>query len=140
MTYSIIEQCNSTNNFLSVVGGSIKVENAATLPQHLRQMIINNKSGIIIALQRDEMARRNGLLIGITGTLCTRLISRKSAIYLELINDQWEAWRETYESNRQRSINTKAIAMGKTFDYTLNEVKRYMDYIKNYSNPPFIPQ
>ncbi|KGR77689.1 hypothetical protein CD33_02425 [Ureibacillus sinduriensis BLB-1 = JCM 15800] len=83
------------------------------------------------ALEHDEMARVNGLLIGITGLLYTCSVNRNSAVYIELINNEWVAWSETYESHkRNKYIKSKTIASGSTFEYVLSKLKRYLENIK----------
>jgi hypothetical protein len=78
----------------------------------------------------DNQAKAAGFMIGLPGELYTLSLSRSSAVYIEQIEDEWQAWRETYQKGRKRAINEKTIATGTTFDYVLMKAKGYFDYIE----------
>lgn len=125
----LLSECYGLGNFLSVEGGNILIENAATLPRHLREQIIQNKTELIAALNNDEEAKQSGLMIGRSGLLYTLTVSRHSSAYIEFIDGKWIAWRETYRPGNSTAISTKDIARGNTFGYVLAEFKKYTDYV-----------
>lgn len=85
-------------------------------------------------MKSDEMtmdlkAKECQLIVGIPGTLYYRSVSRYSTAYIELINNEWHAWRETYQDGRTLAVNTKTIAQASTFDYVLKKVEKYFNYL-----------
>lgn len=83
----------------------------------------------------DKETKKFGLITGISNEIYFCSISYVSTVYLELINDNWVAWRETYQPNTNQLKHYKLIANGE-FDYVLSRTKNYLNYItKNRSNP-----
>lgn len=83
----------------------------------------------------DIETKKIGLITGISNEIYFCSISHVSTVYLELINDNWVAWRETYQPNTNQLKHYKLIANGE-FDYVLSRTKNYLNYItKNRSNP-----
>lgn len=79
---------------------------------------------------KDEKAKQAGFLVGLSGELYTKSLGKNSAVYIEEINNQWEAWRETYIQGKSTPISYRVIASFKEFDYVLLKAKRYFDYIQ----------
>lgn len=78
----------------------------------------------------DEKARQAGFMIGLSGELYTKSLWKNSAVYIEKVNNQWEAWRETYIQGKSTPISYRVIASFKEFEYVLLKAKRYFDYIQ----------
>lgn len=68
-------------------------------------------------------------MIAIPGELYTATLSSASSIYVERIEDRWQAWRETNYPHQRKRIRSKIIASGKTFEFVLLKVKQYLDNI-----------
>lgn len=77
----------------------------------------------------DDKAKEIGLIIGIPNTIYCYTVSRHSIAYMELYNNQWVVWRETYQVGRRKAISYKTIAQSNTFDYALLQFKKYIDYL-----------
>ena len=76
----------------------------------------------------DRQAKRIGLITGISDEIYFCSISHVSTVYLELINDKWIAWRETYQTNTNQLKHYKLIASGE-FSYVLSRTKDYIIYV-----------
>lgn len=76
----------------------------------------------------DRQAKRIGLITGISDEIYFCSISHVSTVYLELINDKWIAWRETYQTNTNQLKHYKLIASGE-FSYVLSRTKNYIKYV-----------
>jgi hypothetical protein len=69
-------------------------------------------------------------MIGISGVLYTQSLSKHSAVYIEMVDGEWQAWRETYQNGRKKAVSVKIIAKGTTFEYVLLKARGYFDYIE----------
>lgn len=76
----------------------------------------------------DRQAKRIGLITGISDEIYFCSISHVSTVYLELINDKWIAWRETYQANTNQLKHYRLIASGE-FSYVLSRTKKYIKYV-----------
>lgn len=83
----------------------------------------------LIESDYDMAAKEIGLMIGIPETLYMWTVSRFSTAYMEFWNEEWFVWRETYREGTKKSISLKLIARGNTFDYTLMQFEKYINYI-----------
>lgn len=79
---------------------------------------------------KDEKAKQAGFMVGLSGEIYTKSLWRNSAVYIEKVNDQWEAWRETFVPGKSTSISYRVIARFKEFDYVLLKAKRYFEFIQ----------
>ncbi|EGQ1767017.1 TPA: pathogenicity island protein [Staphylococcus pseudintermedius] len=77
----------------------------------------------------DEQAERIGLIVGISEEIYFCSISYVSQVYVELINNDWVAWRETFIPNTNKRKSYKTLAVGE-FELVLARVKNYLKYIK----------
>lgn len=125
----LLSRCEREGNSLSLEGDGIRVENIALLPDRLKKEIITNKDELINVLKRDLLARENGILIGIPGTLYTWTISRFTFAYVEYVGGEWIATRETYKQGVRTVKSHKVIARGNTFEYVFNEFVGYKNFI-----------
>lgn len=128
--YKIIQSSQNIGCGLSAEGENIRVENINRLSGLLRQYIKENKQQLIRCLIMDEKARKKGFVVGIQGTLYTKTFSRNSAVYIERVRSQWQAWREVYQEGRNTALRVKVIATGSTFEYVLNKAANYFDFIE----------
>lgn len=76
----------------------------------------------------DKETKKIGLITGISDEIYFCSISHVSTVYLELINDKWIAWRETYQTNTNQLKHYKLIASGE-FSYVLSRTKDYVKYV-----------
>lgn len=76
----------------------------------------------------DKETKKIGLITGISDEIYFCSISHVSTVYLELINDKWIAWRETYQTNTNQLKHYKLIASGE-FSYVLSRTKNYIKYV-----------
>jgi len=125
----LLSRCEREGNSLSLEGDGLRVENIAQLPADLKNEIIANKNELIKALNRDLLARENGILIGIPGTLYTCTISCNTIAYVEYVDGEWIATRETYKRGVRTTSSHKVIARGNTFEYVFNEFVGYKNFI-----------
>lgn len=82
-----------------------------------------------IEINYDKQAEKLGLIVGITEEMYFCSISRVSAVYVELVNNNWVAWRESYIPNTNRRTSYKLIAQG-SFDLVIARTKNYLKIIK----------
>lgn len=125
----LISRCEREGNSLSLMGDGIRVENIAQLTDRLKKEIITNKGELINVLKRDLLARENGILIGIPGTLYTFTINRNTIAYVDCVDGEWIATRETYKRGVRTATSHKVIARGNTFEYVFNEFVSYKNFI-----------
>lgn len=76
----------------------------------------------------DKKAKKTGLLIGISGVIYFKSISRVSDVYLESINEKWVAWRERFTPGNQLN-EIKVIAEGESFDYAISKLEKYLNFV-----------
>lgn len=80
----------------------------------------------------DDRAKGIGLMVGIPNELYMWTVSRYSTLYMEYINGEWIAWRETYRDDYSTCTNHKHIARSHDFGATLHNVRRYIRYVKQH--------
>lgn len=81
-----------------------------------------------IEINYDKQAEKIGLIVGIPEEMYFCSISRVSAVYVEYIDEKWEAWRESYVPNTNRRSSYKLIAHG-GFELVIARTKNYLGYI-----------
>ncbi|KDE94561.1 MULTISPECIES: hypothetical protein [Staphylococcus] len=77
----------------------------------------------------DEQAERIGLIVGISEEIYFCSISHVSQVYVEYIDNEWTAWRESFIPNSNKRTSYKVIAQG-NFELVIARVKNYLTYIK----------
>lgn len=134
-TLQVIQTAERLGFILIIDGDHIRIKQGKSMPGSLKASIKEYKPQILATLKRDQEAKENGLMIGIPGQLYTVTLSNVSCIYVEHIEDRWEAWRETNYPHQRKAIGSKIITTGNTFDFVLLKVKRYLDYINRKRKP-----
>lgn len=110
-------------------GEHIRITNSTHLPASIKDKIKENKPLFLEILNRDTQAKQAGFMIGISGEMYTRSLSKSSMVYIEQIGSNWEAWRETYRKNIPKAISVKSICKAATFEYVLLMVERYFNIL-----------
>lgn len=82
-----------------------------------------------IEINYDKQAKNLGLIIGISEEIYFCSISKVSQVYVEHVNNNWVAWRESYVPNTNRRTSYKMIAHG-GFELVMARTKNYLGYIK----------
>ncbi|MGN5893793.1 pathogenicity island protein [Staphylococcus simulans] len=82
-----------------------------------------------VEIDYDKEAKRIGLIVGISEEIYFCSISHVSQVYVEYINDEWTAWRESFKTNTNHRVSYKLIARG-DFEFVLARLKNYLKYIK----------
>ncbi|MDW3897195.1 pathogenicity island protein [Staphylococcus saprophyticus] len=77
----------------------------------------------------DAQANKAGLIVGISEEMYFCSISKVSQVYVEYIDNNWVAWRESYVPNTNRRTSYKMIANG-NFELAMARTKNYLGYIK----------
>lgn len=126
----LVEYLSSIGHELSVEGEQIRIKRGKHLPPQLKEQVKQNKPEIIEMLERDQEARKIHFLVGITGTLYSKSVSRKSVVYIEQFNDIWKSWRETYREERKQAVSYKTICEDESFYYVLQKASDYFKYIE----------
>lgn len=126
---SIIQSVERFGAELLQDGDHIRIKKGKHLPDSIIASIRTHKQEIIAILKKDNQAKQAGLVIAIPGELYTVTLSNVSSIYVEHIEDRWEVWKETHYTHQRIAISSKIIATGKTFEFVLIKVKRYLNYI-----------
>jgi hypothetical protein len=126
---SIFQSVDQLGAELLLDGAHIRVKKGKYLPDSIITSIGDHKREILAILERDNQAKQAGFMIAIPGELYTASLSNVSSIYVEHIDDRWQAWRETHYPYQRKTISSKIIATGNTFDFVLLKVKQYLDYI-----------
>lgn len=81
--------------------------------------------------KNDLAAKRLGLLVAISGEMYSCSISRVSEVFLEKVNGKWIGWRESFETGNSKSKGSKVIVKANTFNYALQEIEGYLNFIKS---------
>ncbi|PGT49839.1 hypothetical protein COD13_29065 [Priestia megaterium] len=68
-------------------------------------------------------------MVVVPGELYTVTLNNVSGVYFEHIENGWVAWRETHYPYQYKAISSKIITNGNTFEFVLQKVKQYLDYI-----------
>ena len=84
---------------------------------------------IDIEIDYDKEAKRIGLIVGVPEEIYFCSISHVSQAYVEYINDEWVAWRETYDFKNDKRVSYRTIADG-SFELVAARTKNYLNYIK----------
>lgn len=126
---SLIQSVDQLGAELLPDSDHIRIKKGKYLPDSITASIVDHKREILAILERDNQAKQAGFMIAITGELYTNTLSNISSVYIERIENGWEAWRETYYPHQRKAIRSKSIATGNTFDFVLLKVKQYLDYI-----------
>ena len=82
-----------------------------------------------IEINYDEQANKAGLIVGISEEMYFCSIRKVSQVYVEYIDNNWVAWRESYVPNTNRHTSYKMIAHG-NFELVMARTKNYLGYIK----------
>lgn len=82
-----------------------------------------------IEINYDAQANKAGLIVGISEEMYFCSISKVSQVYVEYIDNNWVAWRESYVPNSNRRTSYKMIAHG-GFELVMARTKNYLGYIK----------
>lgn len=82
-----------------------------------------------IEINYDKQAKKIGLIVGIPEEMYFCSISKVSAVYVEYIDNNWAAWRESYVPNTNRRTSYKMIAHG-NFELVMARTKNCLGYIK----------
>ena len=82
-----------------------------------------------IGTNYDAQANKAGLIVGISEEMYFCSISKVSQVYVEYIDNNWVAWRESYVPNTNRRTSYKMIAHG-NFELVMARTKNYLGYIK----------
>ena len=77
----------------------------------------------------DAQTNKAGLIVGISEEMYFCSISKVSQVYVEYIDNNWVAWRESYVPNSNRRTSYKMIAHG-GFELVMARTKNYLGYIK----------
>ncbi|WP_407271411.1 hypothetical protein [Radiobacillus sp. PE A8.2] len=85
-------------------GEHIRITNSKYLPASIKEKIKENKPLFLEFLNRDTQAKQVGFMIGISGEVYARSLSKSRIVYIERI--------------------------GATFEYFLLKVKSYFDYFE----------
>lgn len=99
------------------------IENAALLPEVLLHELKQNKSQLYLAFKRNLMAKEQGLLTYLSGTLYGCSINSCCDMYLEDVNSQWIAWQEYRE---QHTTRYTVIGTGNEFAYVLAKIEKFL--------------
>lgn len=81
----------------------------------------------------DTEAKRAGLITGISEEIYFYSISKVSTVYVELVDNNWVAWRESFISNTNHRTSYKIISQG-DFELVLARVKNYLSFIRKNKN------
>ncbi|WP_226655843.1 hypothetical protein [Pseudalkalibacillus hwajinpoensis] len=125
---SIIHSVEQWGAELLLEGNNILIKNGKSLPEPIIANIREYKQEILSIIIRDNLAKREGLIVGVPGELYTITLSHNTSIYIEHLDNGWEAWRETYYPLHHNAVSSKIIAIGSTFDFVILKVKQYIDF------------
>lgn len=126
----IIQSVEKFGCHLQAKGENVLILNSNRLPDPLKEEIRTNKAVVLKILERDYRAKNVGFIIGLPGELYTRTLSKQSCIYIEQIGSEWQAWRETYQSKKEKAVSYKFIFASETFELVVLKAKSYFDYIE----------
>ncbi|TDM48287.1 pathogenicity island protein [Macrococcoides goetzii] len=86
-----------------------------------------------ITNKKDDAAKKIGLITGISNEIYFCTISRLSTVYVELVDDNWMAWRESYAPNSNKMKSHKVLAIG-SFELAIARTKNYLKFMKQFNN------
>lgn len=82
-----------------------------------------------IEIDYDKEAERIGVIVGISKEIYFCSISHVSQVYVEYINDEWVAWRESFIPNSSKRTSYKILGQG-NFELVLARTKNYLEFIR----------
>lgn len=126
---NIIQSVDRLGAELLQEGNHIRIKKGKYLLSSITASIGDHNREILAILERDNQAKRAGLMIAIPGELYTVTLNNVSSVYFEHIENGWEARRETHYPHQYKAISSKIIANGNTFEFVLLKIKQYLDYI-----------
>lgn len=126
----LIQSAERIGSYLKAEGENIRVYNIKYLPVSLIDEIKSHKRSLLKILRQDEAAKQAGFIVVFEGELYTRTLGKKSAVYIEKIDRQWKAWRETHIAERREPISVKEIVADREFDFVLLKIKDYFNYLE----------
>lgn len=77
----------------------------------------------------DAKAKKAGFLPLISGEAYEAQYNGNSHVFVMLIGSQWNAWRETWQPGKERSIAIKSIVEKAPFSIALQEAYKYISFI-----------
>lgn len=123
-TLRIVQYVDALGHDLGLEGEQLRIVRGKYLPPALKELIIQRKEEIFDMLDRDDKAKQSGFLIGLSGTLYFKSISKNSNVYIEMINGLWYGWRETYQ--RGKGVATSLNEMSDCFEDVLLRIECYI--------------
>lgn len=126
---NIIQSVDRFGAELLQEGNHILIKKGKYLPSSITASIGDCNREILDIIEKDNQAKRAGLMIAIPGELYTMDLNQFSSIYVEHIEQRWEAWRETHYKFQRKVISNNVIATGNTFNFVISKVEQYLDYI-----------
>ncbi|OLO35920.1 hypothetical protein BTR23_16390 [Alkalihalophilus pseudofirmus] len=131
MSYSsFLEEVRGYGSELLIKGEKLIVMNAYSLPHDLLAQLKQNKEKYLESLRNDELASKEGFIIGISGLLYECSLYRNSSVYLEKMNNKWFTWRETYQNGKSDPLKVKTIENGNEFQFVLLKARNYINFVK----------
>jgi len=128
----LMEYAEAIGHGFSLDGEQLRIKRGKHLQGELRRRIIQNKPQIVVVLEQDQQARQSDFIVGIPGTLYFRSVSKRSAVYIECVDGQWEARRETYQKGKRQAVSIKTIVEAATFDYALDKAVSYFMHLERH--------
>ncbi|CRK83427.1 hypothetical protein [Neobacillus massiliamazoniensis] len=125
----LIQSIEQVGCFLQAEGENVRIFNSNRLPDYLINELRTNKCSVLKIMDRDDKAKMAGFIIALPGELYTSTLSKVSVVYIERIGNQWQVWREMYQSNKEKAVSCKHIFTSGTFELVLLKAKSYFDYI-----------
>jgi hypothetical protein len=125
----LIQSVEQEECFFQSEGNNFRIINGNHHPDSLKDGLIINKDLVLEIVERDRKAKQAGFVIGISGELYTLTLNRKSTIYMEKIENKWQAWRETYQKNRVKAVSYKIISTSESFELVVLKAKSFLNYL-----------
>lgn len=115
--------------FIELEGENIRIVNGKGLSKSLIEQMREYKQAMFRWLTNDAMAREGGFLILLSGEAYEAQFSQTSSIFVQKVGDKWNAWRDTWQKGRSKSISHSTIIEQVSFDYALFKAKDRLDYV-----------
>lgn len=123
---NILERIQEHGGAATLEQGKVFLLHRSRLPGDVVEEARQRKDEIQQVLDRDQTAKRIGLVIGLPGEIYTLTLNNNSSLFVEVVNGDWQGWRENQASTYQSS---KILARG-NFYHVMDRVKDYIAFLE----------
>ncbi|GGF24243.1 hypothetical protein GCM10010954_23900 [Halobacillus andaensis] len=130
VAHQIIQEVHKSGCELWPLQGKLKILEGERLNPHLINKVRAHKADILELFKYDEQVKQLGMIVAISGELYTWTVSPFSTAYMERTDNEWTAWRESYQRGTKTATHVKIIAEKDNFQNVLGRTAKYINFIE----------